>query len=269
MSENEGIKLEFTAKQATILSLALGLLVGGFGGFALGTVSASPAERATVTDNSQNTNSDSGSGDSTSLVSLEGIEFKGEPDLGNESAPIKVVEYTEFGCPFCSEWEGYDASSRIPIDRWNVKKNLVQEYVETGEVEFIQKNWPQPRLHPNSIKGHKIANCVYRNANESKYWDYQGQLFDRRAQWMKGGQDNPKQTFRQISNDLGLDTETILSCYNSSNAEEAKEDQNALTRQIGRIGTPTFFIGNREQGFIKISGAQPLSRFREAIQRFQ
>ncbi|MFB6192835.1 MAG: thioredoxin domain-containing protein, partial [Candidatus Nanohaloarchaea archaeon] len=138
MSKNEGIKLEFTAKQASILSLALGLVIGGFGGFALGTVGASPAEGNTATDNSQNTNtanSDSGSGDSTSLVSLEGIEFKGEPDIGEESAPIKVVEYTEFGCPFCSEWEGYDASGRIPIDKWNVKDNLIKKYVDTGEVE--------------------------------------------------------------------------------------------------------------------------------------
>ncbi|MFB6175015.1 MAG: DsbA family protein, partial [Candidatus Nanohalobium sp.] len=189
-----------------------------------------------------------------------------EPSMGKDSAPIKVVEYTEFGCPFCSEWAGYDASSRIPTDQWNVKDNLIKKYVDTGEVEFIQKNWPQPRLHPNSIKGHKIANCVYGNANESKYWDYQGQLFDRRDQWMKGGQNKPKQTFRHISNDLGLDTETIMSCYESSNAEEAKADQNALTRQVGRIGTPTFFIGNREKGFIKITGAQPLSRFEQAIQ---
>lgn len=267
MSKNEGLTLEFTAKQAAILSLALGLLIGGFGGFALGAAGTSPAEKSTATSNSQS--SDSSESGSTSMVSLDSVNFEGEPDLGSENASIKIIEYTEFGCPFCSEWEGYDASSRIPIDQRNVKENLVQEYVETGEVEFIQKNWPQPRLHPNSIRSHKMANCVYQNANESDYWEFQSQLFDRRDQWMQSGQNDVTGTFREISNDLGLNTRKMMSCYQSSNASEAKQDQQTLAGTFGRIGTPTFFIGNREQGFVEISGAQPLSKFREVIQRFQ
>lgn len=50
---------------------------------------------------------------------------------------------------------------------------------------------------------------------------------------------------------------------------EARKDQSQLTENVGRVGTPTFFIGNREKGFIKISGAQPLSRFDQAISNIQ
>lgn len=255
------LTITFTTRQIAALFLLLGLVIGGAGMYA-----AVPQD---VTEPDQSKTVPSGTGDTDTSdqdrISLEGVDLAGEPSLGNESAPVKVIEVTEFGCPFCAEWEGFDASARIPIDQMDVKEGLVESYVETGEVQFIQKNWPQPRLHPNSLKGHRIANCVYENAGTADYWKYQGQLFDRRDQWMQNGQDAPNSTFRQITNDLGLDSSTIMSCYADSDGTEARTDKAQLTEAAGRLGTPTFFIGNSDPGYIKITGAQPLSRFEQAI----
>lgn len=125
------------------------------------------------------------SNSSGNLVSLEGIEFEGEPSKGSDNASIKVVEYNEFGCPFCAEWQGIDASGRTPIDRLQIASSLESKYVDSGEVELISKDYPVPQLHPNGPMAHQAANCVYEHETDS-YWDYHDELFERRDQWMAG-----------------------------------------------------------------------------------
>ncbi|WEL23467.1 DsbA family protein [Candidatus Nanohalovita haloferacivicina] len=121
--------------------------------------------------------------DSGELTSLEGIDLESEPSKGSDSAPMKIVEYNEYGCPFCAEWNGFDASGRTPIDRMNIGPSLENQYVESGEVELILKDYPVPQLHPNGPLAHKAANCVYEHEKES-YWDFHDKLFEMRDQWM-------------------------------------------------------------------------------------
>jgi protein-disulfide isomerase len=121
---------------------------------------------------------------SGNLTSLNGIELENEPSKGAENASIKIVEYNEFGCPFCAEWQGVDASGRTPIDKMNIANELETKYVDTGKVEFISKDYPVPQLHPNGPKAHQAANCVYKHEKES-YWKFYNQLFERRDKWMK------------------------------------------------------------------------------------
>ncbi len=269
MNNSEGIKLELTTKQVGLICLAIGLVLGGFGGFGAGSVAVS-GQIQEITDNpEQQANTDSGEnkpneGSSTDLVTLEGIDIENEPSIGENDAPIKVVEYNEFGCPFCAEWNGFDASSRTPIDKMDIAGSLESQYIDTGEVELISKDYPVPNLHPNGPEAHKVANCVYEHEKNS-YWDFHDQLFERRDSWMQSGDGNMEGTFRNISDDLGLDTETLMQCYEGSENSEAVEDQKNALQNLGRFGTPTFFVGNKEKGFVQIEGAQPLSRFEEAF----
>lgn len=123
------------------------------------------------------------SDDPGNLSSLKGIELEGEPSKGNENASIKVVEYNEFGCPFCAEWQGIDAYSRTPIEKMNIASSLESQYIDSGEVKFISKDYPVPQLHPNGPMAHKAANCVYKHEQDS-YWDFHDKLFERRDLWM-------------------------------------------------------------------------------------
>lgn len=264
---DEGIALEFTTKQASILTLAIGLLVGGFGGFIAGTTTATGtiSQEGQQNNNVNNKVADSQSPEETfreisnnldldtdkvmqcyqnsdnseaeedranainnlgnfgtptffvgnkekgfveltgaqplskfeqamktvqednpgNLTKLEGIELEGEPTKGDENASIKVVEYNEFGCPFCAEWQGIDASSRTPIDRLDIAGSIETEYIDTGKVEFIAKDYPVPQLHPNGPLAHKAANCVYEHEQES-YWEFHDALFENRDAWMAG-----------------------------------------------------------------------------------
>lgn len=265
---SEGINFELNTKQAAIISLAIGLVVGGFAGFATGTLTLSDTQSPNNPENSNTDDTTDASGsqtpeevfrqisndmdldtdtvmqcyedsnneeanedkrnavrsvgsfgtptffignrekgfvkltgaqplsrfeqametvkqdDSGDLTSLEGIELEGEPSKGDADAPIKVIEYNEFGCPFCAEWQGIDASSRTPIDTMNIADSLESQYVDTGEVEFISKDYPVPQLHPNGPKAHQAANCVYKHEKDS-YWDFHDELFERRDAWMQ------------------------------------------------------------------------------------
>jgi len=259
MTDSEGLTLELTTVQASVTALVIGLVLGGMGGFAAGTMTGSQS----MPQASENGGEESGTSGSD-LISFDGIDLENEPSMGEEDAPMKVVEYNEFGCPFCAEWNGFDASSRTPIDQMDIAGSLESQYIDSGEVELISKDYPVPNLHPNGPEAHKAANCVYEH-EQSSYFDYHDQLFERRDSWMQSGDGNTEETFRQISDDLGLDTETVMSCYESSENEEANEDKNNAIQNLGRFGTPTFFVGNEEKGFVKIEGAQPLSRFEQAM----
>ena len=268
MSEEDGFTIELTAKQAAVTFLFVGLVLGGASGMAAGAFAFGEDIQLTGNNGSGgDSESDSGGSDS-GLVSLDGVEFEGEPTKGDSDAPIKIVEVNEFGCPFCAEFQGVDASGRIPLDQMDVAGQIKSQYVDSGEVQLVLKDYPVPNLHPNGPEAHKAANCVYEKEKDS-YWKYFDELFERRDQWMADGQGDMEETFRQISDDLGLDTDTVMQCYENSENKEANNDKNELVNSAGRLGTPTFFVGNRDKGFVKISGAQPLQRFEEAINTVQ
>jgi len=264
---SEGIEIELDTKQAAVISLVIGLLVGGIIGFAAGNVNISDTQSRTVDnsglDNTKNNiesqspkevfrqisddmklntdevmecyetsenneanqdrnnavrsvgrfgtptffigNREKGfveltgaqpfssfrnaintirSDEPGNLTSLDGVQLEGEPTKGQKDAPIKIVEYNEFGCPFCAEWQGIDASGRTPIDSMKIADTLENQYVDTGEVEIISKDYPVPQLHPNGPKAHKAANCVFEHEKDS-YWEFHDQLYERRDLWMK------------------------------------------------------------------------------------
>ncbi|MFB6115668.1 MAG: DsbA family protein, partial [Candidatus Nanohalobium sp.] len=122
------------------------------------------------------------------------------------------------------------------------------------------------RTHENAKMAARASEAA---ANQGKFWKYHDKLFERRNQWMQSGQNNPKKTFRGISNDLGLNTDAIMQCYENSDNTEARNDKAQIVNKLGRLGTPVFFIGNKEKGFIKIVGAQPIQRFEEAINKIK
>lgn len=248
--DSERIDFSLSIKQALLGVFALGLIVG----FAAGVVYSGSMSSPTA----------SPSGDSqqdSELTSLEGIDLENEPSLGSADAEVTVVEYSDFGCPWCAEWAGYDAIPQRDIDKADSFNKLKSNYIDTGKVRFVYKDYP---AHPNSPEAHAAANCAYEQSNQD-FWDFHDALFERRDSWMESGQNNPSETFSAIAADIGLDEQAFSQCVSQSNGEEATGDAQKIGQSEGRIGTPTFFIGNREDGFTKISGAQPYSRLKQVI----
>ena len=178
-------------------------------------------------------------------VSLDDDPFKGNPD-----APVTIVEFSDFQCPFCSRF--FDQT--LPL----IEKN----YIDTGKVKLVYKDFPIDNLHPNARPAHIAAECA---DEQGKFWEYHDILFENQAQWNRLSSADLSSQLNQYATTLGLNSASFDSCLSSQDiADEVNTDYLQASR-YGAAGTPTFFIGTEKDGFIKLVGAQPYAAFQRAI----
>lgn len=113
---------------------------------------------------------------------LENISFEGEPVMGDKSATVNIIEYSDYSCPWCAEWHGVDAIPQRPIDRENSFQKIRKNHVDSGQIKFVAKDYPVPKLHPEAIKAHKAANYVWKNSPEN-FWKFSQKLYEERDRW--------------------------------------------------------------------------------------
>ena len=181
-------------------------------------------------------------------ISLDDDPFKGDPN-----APVIVVEFSDFQCPFCSRFY----QQTLPL--------IQENYIDTGKIKFVYRDLPLDSLHPNARLTHIAAECA---DEQEKFWEYHDVLFDKQSQWQRLSSTDLTITLTQYAADLGIQTESFETCLESEEmANEVKNDVADATR-YGSTGTPTFFVGTEEDGFIKLVGAQPFAAFEAAIENY-
>jgi len=179
------------------------------------------------------------------FVSSDDDPFKGNPD-----AHITIIEFSDFQCPFCAQFH----SSTLP----QIQKN----YVDTGKVKFVYRDFPITSIHPNAVPAAVAAEC----ANEQGlFWQYHDKLFENQNSWERLVGENVVNEFKEYAADLGLITSQFNDCFDSAKyLEEVTQDlQDGMS--YGVTGTPGFFIGNDQLGFTQVSGAQPYSVFQRVF----
>jgi len=178
-------------------------------------------------------------------ISIDDDPFKGDPD-----APVTIVEFSDFQCPFCARFFQQTLSQ------------LEENYINTGKVKFVYRDLPLDSIHPNARPTHIAAECA---DEQGKFWEYHDILFENQGQWNRLASEDLENSLKQYAQDLGLDVPSFETCLSSDEiADEVNRD--ALeARSYGASGTPTFFIGTEKDGFIKLTGAQPYSSFQREI----
>lgn len=178
-------------------------------------------------------------------ISLDDDPFKGDPD-----APVIIVEFSDFQCPFCSRFFQQTLSQ------------IEDNYINTGKVKFVYRDLPLDSLHPNARPTHIAAECA---DEQGKFWEYHDILFLNQAKWKDLASEDLENSLKKYAQVLGLDVPSFETCLSSDEiADEVNRD--ALeARSYGVSGTPTFFIGTEKDGFMKLVGAQPYSSFQRVI----
>ena len=178
------------------------------------------------------------------------VSIDDDPVKGNPDAPVTVVEYSDFQCPFCSIF----FQQTLPM--------IEENYIDTGKIKFVYKDLPLDSLHPNARAASIAAECA---DEQGKFWEYHNALFEKQLQWSNLASSELQNTFTEFATGMGLQAASFESCMQSPNiADEVNKD--ALeAASYGATGTPTFFIGNENDGFIKITGAQPFVVFQNVI----
>lgn len=234
---------QFNSRKTLYVSFLIGVLMGGF---LIGGLNALNTQGLGLPGNSTDNSAD--------RIQFSDSNFSDDPTLGSADAPVRIVEVTDYGCPWCAEWKGVNAIPSRNIDQTQTYQKIINNYVDTGKVKMTVLDYP---AHPNALQVHKAANCVY-DQNQSAYADFSLELYERRDEWLGGqsGADRPRETIRSISQNLGLNGEEVLQCVDSTDNSEIESDVELASSKVDRIGTPLFFIGNEENGYIKVSGAQ-------------
>ncbi len=178
------------------------------------------------------------------------VSLDDDPVKGNPNAPVTVVEYSDFQCPFCSRF----FTQTLP--------QLEKNYIDTGKIKFVYKDLPLDSLHPNARSAHIAAECA---DEQGKFWEYHDALFEKQPQWSNIASSELQNTFTEFATDMGLQAESFESCMQSPSIADEVNKDTLEAASFGATGTPTFFIGTEKDGYIKLVGAQPYAAFQAAI----
>ncbi|MDY6770679.1 MAG: thioredoxin domain-containing protein [Candidatus Nanohaloarchaea archaeon] len=261
--EGGGTTIVFRAKHAFILVFVVGFMVGGTGmavtllttGGSSGAVSAAPTDTEPTDTDTQPTQ---GNQRQDSAVTVSSISFDDDPTIGSPDAPVTIVYWGDFQCPFCKRFE----QQTFP--------RLREDYIKTGKVRFVFKDFAF--LGPDSTTAAIASQCVWRQVgqtNPEAYWDWHAQMYDRQDGENRGWGDR-QDILAMTRNLTGIDASRVRSCMEENRQQirqELSEDE-SQARTVGVSATPGFVIyrSGSETG-TKIVGAQPYSRFRTIIER--
>ncbi len=183
-----------------------------------------------------------------SRVSAE-IDLHGAAQKGHRGAPIALVIYSDFQCPYCARF----AQDTLP--------ELERRYVETNRVLVAFKHLPLDQIHLEARRLAQTAACA---GAQDKFWPMHDLLF-RRSPEITG------QVLEKIAEDLQLDTRDLLDCVRESRFQVQVQSDAAEAAALGIRGTPASIIGRHRDGRVLqgelVRGARPLKDFVTIIDR--
>jgi protein-disulfide isomerase len=166
------------------------------------------------------------------------VSLDDDPTKGSANAPVTIVEFSEFECPFCGD---YSRDTFPQID---------EAYIKTGKVKYVFRDFPLS-FHENAEKAAEAAGCA---SEQGKFWEYHDKLFANQSALAVD-------SLKQYARDLGLDAAKFDTCLDSGvRADEVAKDM-AEAKSYRVNSTPTFFING-----IKIKGALSFSAFQALIE---
>ena len=174
-------------------------------------------------------------------VNLEGFAM-----LGSKEAPLTIVEFTDYQCPFCQR---FHTTSFVEL-----KKN----YIDTGKVRFYSRDMPLD-FHPNAMRAAEAARCA---SDQGQFW---------RLRDVMGANPNKLDMDSLVADvtNLKMDVKAFRACVESEKYKSAVQTDVMEAMKIGANGTPTFVVGkstpNGVDGELMV-GAQPYPMFDQKLQ---
>jgi protein-disulfide isomerase len=165
------------------------------------------------------------------------IPIQGAYALGPENAPITIVEFSDFQCPYCRRWHA------------EVYKPLLAAY--PGKIRMVYRHLPLISIHPDAFPAAEAVMCA---GEQDAFWPYHEKLFSSETL----GSD----IYTQYAQDLSLDMTSFESCMTNHKFQEAVQIDTDFAIDLGIRSTPTFFING-----LPVVGAQPMDVFKQVIDK--
>jgi protein-disulfide isomerase len=159
----------------------------------------------------------------------------GAPVRGASDAPVTIVEFSDFHCPFCRK----------------IQQVLDQVRVKYGDkIQIVYRDFPLDNLHPQARAAAEAGQCA---TEQGKFWEFHDKVF-------KNDPDASPATLDRFAKEAGMDVSAFAACRISGKYKTSVQTSNQEGAKLGITGTPTFFINGRI-----LVGAQPLEAFARII----
>jgi protein-disulfide isomerase len=162
----------------------------------------------------------------------------GDPSIGPDSAPITIIEFSDYQCPYCAKWYT------------EVFTRLMTDY--KGKVRFVYRDFPLYSIHPESQPAAEAANCA---GDQGAYWEFHNALFSGKYRL---GSD----AYARYAEELGLNPEKFNQCVSTHRFKSEVDADFKYATTIGVSSTPTFFVNG-----LAVVGAQPYEVFQQLIDK--
>ncbi len=178
----------------------------------------------------------------TKPVSSASMQQSGNT-MGDPNAPVKLVEYADFQCPYCRLfWQ-------------ETEPQIVEQYVKTGKVYYEYRS-VGAFIGPESAAAAEAAYCA---GDQGKFWEYHDVLF---THWTgENVGDFSTANLQKFAAALSLDTANFNDCLRNGKYASRLQDDVSSARSAGIRATPSFLINGK-----LIEGAEPFSVFQQAIE---
>lgn len=181
--------------------------------------------------------------DKKAMVAFDDDPMKGDPD-----APVTIVEFSDYQCPFCRRFHN------------EVLPSIEKEYISTGKVRYIFRDFPLS-FHKKAVPAAVSANCA---GEQGKYWVMNDFLFNNPSKL-------DKESVLASAKELGLDYEKFKNCLSSNDYESEINNDFKKGREYGVKGTPSLFIGKTGDGdkmeAIYLRGLRPFDSIKPIIEK--
>lgn len=178
------------------------------------------------------------------------VSIDDDPMKGDPNAPITIIEFSDYECPFCERFY----ANTLPL--------IEENYINTGKVNFVYRDFPIQSIHRNAASAAIAAECA---DDQEMFWPFHDMIFENKDTWAALEGVNLINEFEEYAIILQLNTEEFNTCLESQKyLDEVRKDLQD-GQNYGITGTPGFFIGNDNSGYIKVSGAQPYQNFEKIL----
>ncbi len=171
-----------------------------------------------------------------------------DPFMGKKNAPVTLIEWSDFQCPFCRKF----FNDTLP--------KIKEKYIDTGKLKFVYRDFPLS-FHPNAIPMAIAADCAREQGGDKTFFAYHDKIFEGQNALGNGTVNLPRSELKQYAVDLGLKRNQFNDCLDTQKYRDEVMKDFADGQKVGVRGTPGFLLNGRS-----ISGAQPVAVFEAAIE---
>ena len=165
--------------------------------------------------------------------------------LGEETAPVTLVEFVDYQCPFCRKFET------------ETFEQLKKDYIDSGKLRFVSRDLPLS-MHPHAVEAAQAARC---GGEQDKFWELRDVL-------ISNGEKLSREAILDYAKALSLDMERFLQCFDSKKYLDEIQRDISEANGAGITGTPTFVLGKTTKDNIegsRLDGAFPYNEFQARI----